>query len=101
MTSLPDEFDGCIIGRTVGPFVEQIVYSLSGLLKLHDGDRDAVARLMKGAFTEHGADAPVFADDTLEPSPAKRPEPPKILIDTDPKVVLLPFPGTPMPPHRN
>lgn len=105
MTSLPDKFDKCIIGKTVGPFAEQLVYSLGGLLKLHDGDREATALLMKQAYTEHGAEAPVFADDTLRPDDGEEPappapEPPRIITDLNPKVIP-PFPGTLMPAHRN
>jgi hypothetical protein len=95
MTSLPDKFDKCIIGKTVGPFAEQLVYSLGGLLKLHDGDREATALLMKQAYTDHGAEAPVFADDTLELSLPK-PVEPKIITDLTPKVIP-PFPGTRIP----
>lgn len=104
MNTLQPEFDTCIVGKTVGPFAEQLVYSLSGLLKLCDGDREAVADLMRQAFTEHGAEAPVFCDDTLndggedaEPAPPEPvPELPHIITDSRPQIIP-PFPGTAMP----
>jgi hypothetical protein len=50
---------------------------------------------MKQAYTDHGAEAPVFADDTLELSLPK-PVEPKIITDLTPKVIP-PFPGTRIP----
>lgn len=100
MNSLPPDFDTCIVGKTVGPFAEQLVYSLSGLLRLCDGDREEVATMMKKAFTDHGAEAPVFVDDSLndggdEAVPVPPPDEPRIITEDSPKI-LTPFPGTPM-----
>lgn len=102
MNTLPPDFDTCIIGKTVGPFAEQLVYSLSGLLKLCDGDRDEVATIMKKEFTDHGAEAPVFVDDSLNDDegedPEPRPEPdPVIFTGNDTPKILTPFPGTQVP----
>ena len=70
--SLPEEYDTCILGRSVSPFEgrTRLVYSLSGILHKHDGDRDAVGVLMKEHFTEHTTDAPVFVDDEVQEQPA-------------------------------
>lgn len=108
MNSLHEDFDDYIIGKTVGPYVEQLVYSLTGLLMHHNGDREAIGLLMKEAFTAHGAEAPVFVDDWLkrgpqnapDPDPDPTPPPPVIITDNNPKVIP-PFPGTRIPTlHR-
>lgn len=102
------------MGRTVGPGDERLVYSIAGLLKVHKGNRDTVADLMKAAFTESaekGTLAPVFVDDELNDESARleRPEPdspdlgPVVLPDDeddDPSPIAVPFPGVEMPALR-
>ena len=102
MNTLPPDLDNCILGKTVGPFAEQLVYSLSGLLKLCNENRDEVATIMKKAFTDHGAEAPVFVDDYLNDDESEDPQPlpepdPVIFTGNDTPKIIPPFPGTEVP----
>lgn len=90
MNCLSEKFDVCILGRTVSALFEpQIVYSLSGLLKMHKGDRESVANLMKQAFEDYGAAAPIFVDDEANeggqtvdcPDPKPAPQPTQEIIE--------------------
>ena len=109
VNSLPDEYDAAIVGRTVGPFATQLVYSLTRISQYHEGNTEEVRNLMKQAFVDHGAEAPVFLDDhftegdgdvAMLPETPDAPDTPKIITPDDAPtepVIIGPFPGTKMP----
>lgn len=99
--ALPPDYDNCILGETVIYPESKIAYSISGLLTLHDGNREEVTELIRGVFKDHGADSPVFIDDeegeqqpqavAPAPEPVKERERPLILNPFGkPKKIITP-----------